>query len=74
MSDHWQAAPRDSRWYGIVIGSRPGEDIDYVDGYSADEDEPDIRDLTPEGWVVEESRISATPGNPAWEPALSEED
>jgi len=72
-SDRWKAAPRDARWYGEVIGSLPDEDIDYVYGFSADDEEPDISDLVPEGWVVEESTIKATPGNPAWVPSTDDD-
>lgn len=65
MSDNWTAEPRDSRWYGEVIGSPPGEDITYVSGYSNDE-EPDIAALVPDGWDVEEWKMCATPRHPGW--------
>jgi hypothetical protein len=66
--DTWSAAPSEALWYGEVIGSKLGEDIDYVYGYSSATDEPDIDDLVPEGWVVEEGKILPTPRNPAWVP------
>lgn len=68
MSDRWTAAPSEARWYGEVIGSKPGGDVDYVYGYSADEDEPDIDDLVPPGWKVDESAVRPTPGHPDWVP------
>jgi hypothetical protein len=72
MSDNWSADPQRARWYGEVIGSVPGEDITYVYGYSADDDEPDIEDLVPQGWEVLETSLKPTPRNPAWVPAEEE--
>jgi hypothetical protein len=68
VSDRWTAAPSEARWYGEAIGSHPGADVDFVYGYSADEDEPDIVGLVPEGWTVDESSVRPTPNHPDWVP------
>jgi hypothetical protein len=67
----WEAHPQQARWYGEVIGSLPGEDITYVYGYSADEDEPDIEELIPAGWEVAETSLKPTPRNLAWTPVIA---
>lgn len=56
-NDNWQAAPNDAVFYGEVIGSMPGQDVDYVYGYSADPN-ANVRNLVPDGWTVDEMKIS----------------
>jgi hypothetical protein len=64
----WAAHPTRARWYGEVIGSAPGEDIDYVYGYADCEAKPSIRELIPKGWRNTQSTIKPTPNNPLWKP------
>lgn len=59
MSD-WSAAPSGADWYGNVVVQMPDGETDYFDGYSED-DEPDVTELAPEGSIVLESRLEATP-------------
>jgi len=69
----WDAEPSKALWYGEVIGSMPGKDIDYLYGYSASVDQPDELELAPDGWEIEEHKCLPTPANPSWEPSESED-